>query len=78
MLEEIRFLTNFRMDSYSPMSLILVGQTELLATLQRPSLLAISQRVSIRWNLLHFYVSERVRYIEHDLRIVGGNYASFH
>ena len=29
MLEEIRFLLNFRMDSESPFSLILVGQTEI-------------------------------------------------
>jgi len=29
MLEEIRFLLNFKMDSYNPMSLILVGQSEL-------------------------------------------------
>ncbi len=72
MLEEIRFLTNFRMDSYSPMSLILVGQTELLAALQRPSLLAISQRVSIRWHLPYFDLSETTRYIEHNLNIAGG------
>jgi general secretion pathway protein A len=71
MLEEIRFLTNFRMDSYSPMSLILVGQTELLAALQRPSLLAISQRVSIRWHLPYFDLSETARYIEHNLNIAG-------
>lgn len=71
MLEEIRFLTNFRMDSYSPMSLILVGQTELLAALQRPSLLAISQRVSNRWHLPYFDLSETARYIEHNLKIAG-------
>jgi type II secretory pathway predicted ATPase ExeA len=29
MLEKIRFLLNFKMDSYNPMSLILVGQSEL-------------------------------------------------
>ena len=29
MLEEVRFLLNFKMDAQSPMSLILVGQTEL-------------------------------------------------
>jgi len=34
MLEEIHFLTNFRMDSFSPLSLILPGQTELRPTLQ--------------------------------------------
>ena len=62
MLEEIRFLTNFRMNSYSPMSLILVGQTELLAALQR---------VSIRWHLPYCDLSETTRYIEHNLNIAG-------
>ena len=35
MLEEIRFLLNFRMDSYNPMSLILVGQSELKEILKK-------------------------------------------
>jgi type II secretory pathway predicted ATPase ExeA len=64
MLEEIRFLTNFRMDSYSPMSLILVGQTELLAALQR---------VSIRWHLPYCDLSKTTQYIEHSLKIAGVN-----
>ncbi len=29
MLEELRFLLNYQFDSTSPMSLVLVGQTEL-------------------------------------------------
>jgi general secretion pathway protein A len=33
-LEEIRFLTNFQMDSFSPMGLILVGQPELKKVLK--------------------------------------------
>jgi len=64
MLEEIRFLTNFRMNSYSPMSLILVGQTELLAALQR---------VSIRWHLPYCDLSKTTQYIEHSLKIAGVN-----
>ncbi len=38
MLEEIRFLTNFRMDSFSPMSLLLLGQPELKRILNTPNL----------------------------------------
>ena len=45
MLEEIRFLLNFRMDSYSPLSLILAGQSELRDTLSKQVYDAISQRV---------------------------------
>jgi type II secretory pathway predicted ATPase ExeA len=32
MLEEVRFLLNFKMDAQSPMTLILVGQSELWDT----------------------------------------------
>jgi len=50
MLEEIRFLLNLRMDSYSAMSLILVGQTELRETLKLQVNKAIWQRVDMRFH----------------------------
>lgn len=78
MLEEIRFLTNFRMDSYFPMSLVLVGQTELLAAVQRPSLFAISQSFSIRWHLPYFDLSETGPVHRAQLEDCRGNHASFH
>ena len=48
MLEEIRFLLNFKMDSQSPMALILSGQTELWDKLKRQSYAAIRQRIDIQ------------------------------
>ncbi len=77
MLEEIRFLTNFRMDSYSPMSLVLIGQTELLSALSRPSLLAIAQRVNVRYHLPYFEPDETAQYISHHLRVAGVSAALF-
>jgi type II secretory pathway predicted ATPase ExeA len=47
MLEEIRFLLNFKMDSQSPMALILSGQTELWDKLKLQSYAAIRQRIDI-------------------------------
>ena len=44
MLEEIRFLLNFKLDSVSPMGLILVGQTELWEKLQLQPYAAIRQK----------------------------------
>jgi len=41
MLEEVRFLLNFKMDAQSPMSLILVGQSELWDKLQLQAYAAI-------------------------------------
>lgn len=51
MLEEIRFLLNYRMDSYNPMSLILVGQSELRDTLKKQIYEAIYQRIDLRYHL---------------------------
>jgi general secretion pathway protein A len=51
MLEEIRFMLNFRMDSYSPLSLILARQSELRDTLNKQVYEAISQRVQVRYHL---------------------------
>jgi len=48
MLEEIRFLMNFKMDSQSPMALILSGQTELWDKLKLQSYAAIRQRIDIQ------------------------------
>jgi type II secretory pathway predicted ATPase ExeA len=48
MLEEIRFLMNFKMDSQSPMALILAGQTELWDKLKLQSYAAIRQRIDIQ------------------------------
>jgi type II secretory pathway predicted ATPase ExeA len=48
MLEEIRFLLNFKMDSQSPMALILSGQTELWDKLKLQSYAAIRQRIDIQ------------------------------
>ena len=47
MLEEVRFLLNFKMDAQSPMALILVGQSELWERLNLQSYAAIKQRIDI-------------------------------
>ena len=53
MLEEIRFLLNFKMDSQSPMTLILAGQTELWDRLKLQSYAAIRQRIDIQCAIGH-------------------------
>ena len=71
MLEEILFLTNFKMDSYSPMSLILLGQPELRRILQMQIYEAIVQRVNIRFHLPWMELKETVSYVNHHLKIAG-------
>lgn len=71
MLEEIRFLLNFKMDSYSPLSLILAGQSELRDTLSKQVYEAISQRVQIRYQLPSFERKETEKYIGKHLENAG-------
>jgi len=70
MLEEIRFLLNVRMDSYSALSLILVGQTELRETLKLQVNKAIWQRVDIRFHLPALSKEETMSYIARHLAAV--------
>lgn len=70
MLEEIRFLLNLRMDSYSALSLILVGQTELRKTLKLQVNKAIAQRVDMRFHLSALGKEETIAYIARHLAAV--------
>jgi len=73
MLEEIRFLVNFKMDSFSPLSLILVGQPELAETLLAQSLRAISQRITIRYTLKELDTQGVADYIRTHVKAVGSS-----
>jgi len=74
MFEEIRFLLNFRMDSESPLTLILVGQTEIWEKLRKQVYAAVVQRLDLRCHLSHLDASNTKSYICHHLRHAG--YAS--
>jgi type II secretory pathway predicted ATPase ExeA len=77
MLEEIRFLLNLRMDSYSALSLILIGQTELRETLKLQVNKAISQRVDMRFHLQALSTEETTAYIAKHLVAVKAPGESF-
>ncbi|PFP15353.1 AAA family ATPase [Bacillus sp. AFS073361] len=77
MLQEIRFLTNFEIDSLSPLALILVGQPELRDKLRLRSLEAISQRISTRFHLEGLNYEELSEYINHQLEMVGEKHQIF-
>lgn len=70
MLQEIRFLLNLKMDSYSALSLILAGQSELRDTLKLQINEAISQRVDMRFHLWPMEKSETHDYIRKHLEAV--------
>lgn len=70
MLEEVRFLLNFKMDAESPMALILVGQSELWDRLKLQSFAAIRQRIDLQCKLPHYDRSQVGEYIGQHLREV--------
>ena len=73
MLEEIRFLLNFKMDSQSPMALILSGQTELWDRLKLQSYAAIRQRIDIQCVVGRLDGAKTSEYIQAQLSYAGSN-----
>lgn len=71
MLEEIRFLLNYKLDSSSPLALILVGQSELWDVLKRQVYTAVRQRLDIRCCLYQFDRAQTQAYIRRHLDYAG-------
>ena len=71
MLEEIRFLLNFKMDSQSPMALILSGQTELWEKLKLQFFAAIRQRIDVQCGVGHMDRHQTAEYIKVHLEYAG-------
>lgn len=71
MLEEARFLLNYKMDSENPMALILSGQTELWDKLRLSAYRAILERVDIECFLTPMDFADTRQYIEAQLLYAG-------
>jgi len=71
MLEEIRFLLNFKMDAQSPMALVLVGQSELWEKLRLQAYTAIRQRIDLQCKISYYDRSQVQTYIERHLTYAG-------
>lgn len=77
-LEEFRFLLNSEFDSASPLSLVLVGQTELWEQkLKMQSYTAIRQRIDMNIILKQLDRAETGRYITAHLAYAGGEQEVF-
>lgn len=70
-LQELRVLLNFQMDSTAPLALILAGHTELRHKLLLRPLDAIRQRVTVAYHLPPLTAAETPQYLSHHLRMVG-------
>jgi type II secretory pathway predicted ATPase ExeA len=72
MLTEIRFLLNFEMDSKSPMSLILSGQSEIRDILKKQVYEAIAQRINLRCHIPALDHSQTADYINAHILYAAG------
>ena len=70
--DEIRLLTNFQLDDQNLLSVILIGQPELEARLDRPAYAPLKQRIGMRYRLGPLTIEETADYIDHRLRVAGG------
>src|SRR5687767_7685965 len=71
--DEIRLLTNFQLDDQNLLSVVLVGQPELEARLDRDAYAPLRQRIGMRYSLGPLTLEETIEYIEHRIRTAGGS-----
>jgi general secretion pathway protein A len=70
-LEELRLLTNYEMDSQNRLCLLLVGQAELRRRIAMAVHEALSQRVVVRHHMGGLTRDELAQYLAHLLRLAG-------
>ena len=70
-LEQIRLLSNFETPTEKLLQILLVGQPELLDTLDRPELRQLKQRIGLRCRILPLTPEQTRDYIRTRLRIAG-------
>jgi type II secretory pathway predicted ATPase ExeA len=70
-LEAARVLSNFETPTSKLMQIVLSGQPELGAKLNRPSMSQLRQRISIFIRLEPFKPEESIAYIEHRVNVAG-------
>jgi general secretion pathway protein A len=70
-LEQMRLLTNLETSERKLLQIILLGQPELAAMLERPELRQLAQRIVARYHLGPLTRSEVAAYVEHRLEVAG-------
>jgi general secretion pathway protein A len=70
-LEEIRLLTNFKMDSYDPFILILSGQSDLRRIMDFAVMEPFNQRIAMRYHMPPLTPDQCKHYVIHHLKLAG-------
>lgn len=71
-LEMVRLLTNLETEKQKLLQVLLVGQPELNRILSKYDMRQVDQRITARFNLEPFSLTEMMRYINHRICIAGG------
>lgn len=77
MLFELRFLLNYRCDSFSPLAVILAGETALKATLRAYHMSGIWRRIDTGYHLEGMDFEQTKAYINHLLKSAGCEHPLF-
>src|SRR5438270_5115456 len=75
--DEIRLLTNFQLDDQNLLSVVLIGQPELEARLDREAYAPLRQRIGLRYRLGPLTLDDTCRDIPHRIDIAGGTHNPF-
>lgn len=70
-LEEIRLLTNFRMDSFDPFLLILSGQSDLKRMMDYAVMEPLNQRIRMRYHMTGLSEKDTIDYISSRIKWAG-------
>ncbi len=76
-LEDLRLLTNYKMDAENRLCLLLLGQTELRRRLAMAVHEALNQRIVVRYHLPPLGRDEVEPYLAHRLQLCGTQVALF-
>lgn len=70
-LEELRLLTNFKMDSYDPFILVLSGQSDLRRVMDFAVMEPFNQRIAIKYHMPPLRAEQSKLYVTHHLKLAG-------
>jgi general secretion pathway protein A len=70
-LEQLRLLTNLETNERKLLQIIMIGQPELRAMLDRPEMQQLAQRVIARYHLKALSEQETASYVQHRLSVAG-------
>lgn len=76
-LEQVRLLTNLETSTQKLLHIILIGQPELSTLLAQRKMRQLSQRVTARYHLVPLRRAQTNAYIQHRLRVAGGDTGLF-